>query len=161
MERSASRRLMFPISGGAEGKYGMHNQIRLQGFALRHSPAVFPLHNSNLKKGTSHERDQELSAGRYLPCDIGTARRLRARRHPTGDCTSKQHRQLLQPHFNHSSTYIQYPEEAFSTNPLFSGRTPIYEWSIVGTVGADHDHRQAAYHALPRQRWRKPHEHDR
>lgn len=44
MERSASRRLMFPISGGAEGKYGMNNQIRLQGFALRRGLAVFLLH---------------------------------------------------------------------------------------------------------------------
>ena len=161
MERSASRRLMFPISGGAEGKYGMNNQIRLQGFALRHSPAVFPLHNSNLKKGTSHERDQELSAGRYLPCDFGTTHWLRARWHQTGDCPSEQHRQLLQPHFNHGSTYIQYPEEALSANPLSSGRTSVYEWSVVGAVGADHDHRQAAHHALPWQRQREPHEHDR
>ena len=44
MERSASRRLMFPISGGAEGKYGTNKQIRLQGFALRRGLAVFSLH---------------------------------------------------------------------------------------------------------------------
>lgn len=41
MERSASRHLMFPISGGAEGKYGKNKQIRLQGFTLRRGLAVY------------------------------------------------------------------------------------------------------------------------
>ena len=85
----------FPLPGVPRANTESNKSNRLQGCALWHAPAVYLLHNSNLQKGTSHERDQELSAGRHLPCDFGTTHWLRARWHQTGDCPSEQHRKLL------------------------------------------------------------------
>lgn len=42
MERSASRRLMFPISGGAEGKYGIGQINQTAGLCLAAWPCSLP-----------------------------------------------------------------------------------------------------------------------
>ena len=43
MERSASRRLMFPISGGAEGKYGTEQIKQTAGLRLAARPCSLPI----------------------------------------------------------------------------------------------------------------------